>query len=504
MTGGALRQAARLVAVAAAALATTAHVGNPNAVYAGKAGPYEVRVLVRPPGVVPGRASITVRAPDRGVQRVLVSAAPWNLGTEGAPSPDALRRSTSDRSLHEGELWLMTAGSYGVHVTVEGAAGTGTAIVPVVNTATRTLGMNRALGVGLFGLGALLFAGALAIVGASTAEATLPAGRSPSPAQRRRSRVAMGAAAALLALGLAGGRAWWNSAEAQHRRGIFRPLRMSAHVRAEGGAGVLRVAIDDSAWTGPGRRLTPLVPDHGKLMHLFLVREPALDAFAHLHPAMLDSSTFDAPLPGAPALPAGRYRVYADIVHASGLTQTMTASVDLPAAAASAPAVVPAEAVDDAAYVGGAAASPTATLADGSVTWRREGPLVEGADAVLHFVVRGADGAPAPLEPYMGMAGHAIVTRADGSVFVHLHPLGTVSSVALRRLEARERGDTALTAGVDDTTDHVRHAPAGPPGEVAFPFVFPQPGRYRIWVQVKRGGVVRTAAFDADVAPAAR
>jgi hypothetical protein len=219
---------------------------------------------------------------------------------------------------------------------------------------------------------------------------------------------------------------------------------------------------------------------------------------------MLDSSTFDAPLPGAPALPAGRYRVYADIVHASGLTQTMTTSVDLPTGAPSAPAAVPPDAADDAAYVGGAAASPTAVLPDGSVTWRREGPLVEGADAVLRFVVRSADGAPAPLQPYMGMAGHAIVTRVDGSVFVHLHPLGTVSSVALRRLEARERGDTALTAGVSDTTGHAVHAPSGPAGEVAFPFVFPQPGRYRIWVQVKRGGSVRTAAFDAEVAPAAR
>ena len=47
--------------------------------------------------------------------------------------------------------------------------------------------------------------------------------------------------------------------------------------------------------------------------------------------------------------------------------------------------------------------------------------------------------------------------------------------------------------------------PPGPklrPLRIAFPYEFPKPGRYRIWVQVKTSGKVRTGVFDAEVQPA--
>ncbi len=93
----------------------------------------------------------------------------------------------------------------------------------------------------------------------------------------------------------------------------------------------LTLAIRDERWTGtpnPMSRYNALLPDHGKLMHLFLVREPALDAFAHLHPVARspEALDFDTALP---ALPAGRYRVYGDIVHESGYAQTMVSNVEI-------------------------------------------------------------------------------------------------------------------------------------------------------------------------------
>ena len=114
----------------------------------------------------------------------------------------------------------------------------------------------------------------------------------------------------------------------------------------------------------------------------------------------------------------------------------------------------------------------------------------------LAFQVRDSSGAPVPLEPYMGMGAHAVVLRDDGSVFVHLHPMGTVSMASLALLplpagEDRGEGKGASMAAMD----HAAHAMV-PDGRVSFPYAFPRPGPYRLWVQVKAAGAVRTGVFD--------
>ena len=37
------------------------------------------------------------------------------------------------------------------------------------------------------------------------------------------------------------------------------------------------------------------------------------------------------------------------------------------------------------------------------------------------------------------------------------------------------------------------------PGTLEFPWSFPKAGQYRIWVQFRRAGAVRSAAFDVNV-----
>ena len=86
----------------------------------------------------------------------------------------------------------------------------------------------------------------------------------------------------------------------------------------------------------------------------------------------------------------------------------------------------------------------------------------------------------------MGMLSHAALTRDDGAVFVHLHPAGTISMGSLSVLAPD--GSPMAGGGTDSPT-----------GVVEFPFAFPQPGEYTIWVQVKREGRVLTGAFQATV-----
>src|SRR6266540_7096574 len=69
-------------------LHTHAHIGSPNVFYEGYAGPYPVRVTVRPPPVIPGRAEISVRVMSAAVKKVAALPVVWNAGRKGAPPPD--------------------------------------------------------------------------------------------------------------------------------------------------------------------------------------------------------------------------------------------------------------------------------------------------------------------------------------------------------------------------------------------------------------------------------
>jgi hypothetical protein len=519
----AMTRGTALLAIAGVVLVVSAHVGSPDTYFEGAAGPYPVRVMVRNPGVVPGLAQVTVRllAPHT-VRRVLVLPVYWDPRTAAPPPPDVAERVPGDSTLYSAALWLMSSGSYSVQVTVEGQAGSGAVLVPVLAVATRRLALDPPLGAALLGVAAFLFVGALTLVGAAVQESGLEPGALPDRRRTLRSRVAMALAAVVLALALLGGRAWWNAVDAAYRTGLYEPFHATATVRADGRGLVLRLAIDDTSWTNPRRQWTSLIPDHGHLMHLFLVRDSGLTAFAHLHPLPLDSATFETALP---PLPSGRYRLYADIVHESGFAQTLVTTADITPPTAnwrpSDPDDAWKETGDEGQRMGAAS-----KLADGSImTWERGGaPIVVDRDAPLRFMVTDPHGRPATLEPYMGMAGHAMLTRDDGAVFVHLHPTGTVSLAALETFALRQPGDTvrgllgARMTALEKGSGEPGAVPAGPgrtPAEhgmeplpaprsplVSFPYAFPQPGHYRIWVQVKRGGRILTGVFDTDVQPA--
>ena len=505
VTAGRTQAAARslhVMSVLAIAIFTMAHVGNSNAYYEGSAGPYGIRVLIRTPGVIPGLAQITVRITSgEGVRHVTVRPLRSDAGLEGAPPADTAVAVDGDPDLYGAELWLMNFGSYSVHVTVEGDAGSGTVFVPVMALAERRLAMSLPMGIALIGAGLFLFVGALTIFGAAARESVLPPGEEPDTKRISRGRVAMAGGGVVLALALVGGRSWWDDVDAAYRSNLFRPLSTVATIDRIQRRRILTLAIDDAAWLG--RNWTPLIPDHGKLMHMFVVRDGDLSAMAHLHPVSTDSNTFRVSFPTQ--LPPGGYRIYADIVHESGFVQTLTDTVIAPSfgmeqsrgADLPLPPIDPDDSWAWSLPFGAAASASSRSPSGRTLVWEgHQLTLAVGEELTMRFSMTDADGSPAELEPYLGMMGHAAITRRDGSWFVHLHPTGTINMAAKMRFE-RVEGDVA------DSSEAAGMAPTERTGSesnvVTFPFVFQEPGQYRIWVQLKTSGAVDTGTWDFNV-----
>ena len=499
-------------------IVTSAHVGSSNAYFEGMAGPYAVRVIVRTPGVIPGLAQISVRITDGSVP-TLVTVRPlrWDAGLEGAPPADTARAVSGEVGLYSAELWLMTTGSYSVHISIAGDAGEGTVFVPVNAVAETRREMDRALALGLIGAVLFLFVGALTVFGAAVRESVLAPGEEPDREQRRRAAIATALGGVGLAVILWGGWTWWDAVDTAYRAGLYRPLATSSVLESGEAGPVLTLRIDDPEWMG--RQWTPLMPDHGKLMHMFLVADEALGAFAHIHPESTDSTSFAVRFP---PLPPGTYRIYADIVQESGFSQTLVDTVTLSATMSAAMSAAMGGTMSATVGAGVETASFEAPDRDPDDSWavlpalgRASGErfaLPSGRTLVwesgrqpsldtetsLVFRVMEPDGTRTALEPYMGMLSHAAVTRDDGSVFIHMHPAGSISLAAQERFRRAEGGageasSEAVGRGMPGMSD------TAVTDVVSFPFVFPAPGAYRIFVQVKIDGAVETAVFDVNV-----
>lgn len=474
------------------------HVGNINVFYEGVAGPYPVRVIIRPPGVVPGLAEITVRTLGEGVNRVTFQPVKFDAGPEGAPPPDEAVSVSEDQSLFTGELWLMDFGSYSVNVHLSGEEGDGMVIVPVNSIATRTLEMSVGLKAVLVILMILLVGGGVSVIAAAARESTLEIGQLPVAEHLRRGRIAFLAGALFWVAVLVGGRDWWSAVEAEYRANMFKPLTVTTSVGLENKVRILSVHIVDDRWSSS--QLPSLIPDHGKMMHMYFIRLPDFDGFAHIHPRLQSDGRFDVIVP---PLPGGEYAIFADITHETGFSQTLVDTVFVPEYDPDEALLsVPLERdVDDSwreisPYGKTARQQNISVLDDGStITWlNMPDEIAANEELEWQFTVNRLDGAPAALEPYMGMMSHCAVLRTDGKVFVHMHPAGTIS-MASQALFERQAGS------IDHTMHGQMSGATDVTGVVTFPpFEFSETGDYRIWLQVKVGGKVLSGYFDVKVA----
>lgn len=195
-----------------------------------------------------------------------------------------------------------------------------------------------------------------------------------------------------------------------------------------------------------GAAVTTYAVVHDKPLHLVVVRRD-LSGYQHLHPAMAPDGTWGVDLRLAQP---GSYRAVADFTAIVGGQQTPVAlGVDLTVAGNYTPVGLPA---------------PVTEVTTDGFSVQYGGTPQTGTTQPILMTVRGPDGHPATLEPYLGAYGHLVVLREGDVGYVHVHP------------------EPRLTGGA-----------------VKFWLASPGPGRYRMFFDFQVAGKVHTAAFTAVV-----
>ena len=485
------------LAVLLSAHPASAHVGSPDVYAEGQAGPYKLFVVIRPPLVIPGVAEIEARSSTPGVNNITIT--PMLLTGDASkhpPVPDTMTRPSNDAQFFTGHLWIMATGSWQVRFVASGDQGQGVLSIPVPATAIGTRKMQSGMGFMLAALGIILVLGMVGIIGAAARDAQLPPGKKTPPANRRRAYVAMTVAFVILVAGVILGGKWWNAEAADYSAYIYKPLQMNATIQPDN---VLDLTMVDPGWVH-ARRLDDFVPDHNHIMHLYAIRWPAMDVVFHLHPDQVGSGDFRLTLP---EMPAGTYHLYADVVHANGFPETVVTSMTVPFIRGRQLAGDDAEGTAPVVTSTGRGTQTSASykLPDGyTMVWKRPAELTAKTPEDFSFTLLDANGQPAKdMGLYMGMAGHAAFVKTDGTVFAHIHPSGTVSMAALMMAQAQNSGTSNTAGDMKDMPGMDMSGSQAIPSTVAFPYGFPTPGNYRIFVQMKHANTVETGTFDADV-----
>jgi hypothetical protein len=216
-------------------------------------------------------------------------------------------------------------------------------------------------------------------------------------------------------------------------------------------ASKVRLTIRDPLTSRP---VPALITTHERPLHLFII-DRRLEYFRHLHPESVGPGTFES----REALPPGEYVVIADFLPQGGRSQMLQRVLVtrgfLGPMFPAAPELTP----DD-----------RETKQHDGVRVRLEASgLSAGREATLRFALSdAASGEPiSDLEPYLGAPGHMLIVNGDLTEADHAHP------------------EEAATAGPF----------------ITFQPLMPAAGRYKLWLQFQRRGVVSTVPFVVSVAP---
>ena len=467
--------------------AAHAHVGSKDVFQTVHAGPYILNVTIRPPNVIPGIATVEIRTTGAPITGLHITPLPLTgEASKHPPASDAMKQSNQDPAFYTGGIWIMAAGTWQVRIEVDGPSGRETSSVPVLAVPIATLKMQPLMGSILAVLGLFLIVGMAGTIAAAVRESRLRPGSKATPVSRRRGLYAMAASLLLMLGAVVLGAKWWNVEAASYAGNIYTRPVTTATLNGDQLDLFIKKWLPKNAAEIParfraGRSNDDYLPDHGKLIHLYAIREPQMDAAFHLHPTLVSAGDFRMNLP---AMPPGHYQLYGDVVHSAGFPETLLATVEIPANLPAAPL-----ASDDAeatpAPLSAGLLGPSYKLPDGyTMVWDRPASISSSTPYSFHFTLLDPQGRPAKdMQPYLGMAGHAAFVKTDGTVFAHTHPEG---SAAMADVMLATPGDMPATPGPIAAS-------------VDFPYGFPTSGRYRIFIQMQHGKTVETGVFDTQV-----
>jgi hypothetical protein len=214
-------------------------------------------------------------------------------------------------------------------------------------------------------------------------------------------------------------------------------LRIGPSQLQRGEARELRFAVEEA-----GAPVTEFDELHERRMHLIVVRRDG-SGFRHLHPEMDAAGTWSVPVEFDQA---GVYRAFADFSVGGG-QQTLSSDLFVSG--------------------GGFEARPFPAPRPLAETHGYEvrldaGDPVAGEPSELDFTVSRGGRPVDDLAPYLGAKGHLVALREGDLAFLHVHP--------------QEGHEVAVD-------------------EIEFAATFPTAGRYRLYLQFRHEGVVRTAEF---------
>lgn len=196
---------------------------------------------------------------------------------------------------------------------------------------------------------------------------------------------------------------------------------------------------------GPdGKAVTGFDVEHEKRMHLIVVRRDTA-GFQHVHPKMAADGTWTVPLDLSRA---GTYRAFADFAPRGG--QPTTLGTDLAVPGDYQPTEHP----------------PAREARVDGYRVRLDGELVPGRSSEVTLTVHKNGERVTDLQPYLGAYGHLVALRTGDLAYLHVHPEGTP-------------GDGKTRAGPS----------------VTFFAEVPSTGTYRLFLDFKHAGQVRTAEF---------